>query len=400
MEVALTRRRARAIWWHKQGLGSRKPASAEEAIQSAGWAYTAGGTGPYLALLARGTGPADLNGAVFDRESLLEASSVRGAKMLVPREDVALALWASRAAHAREAEKARSAVVPDPEGHEVLRRAIFALLEPGGLTADQIRAALPPGLARPLGEEARRMGVSSTQAWALHELTSEGLVQRIYGGRRLDSKEYLFRHMGPLEPAPDTAEGVADALAMRFFTWAGPATIKEFAFFANLSQRDAKAAIGRVGLAPIAIDGEAAWILPDDAALPAEAPEPEPGIYAFLPVRDNYLYLRRGLGAFLDDGDGHRVLPGTDSPLADLSMLPYCAVVESGRLVGVWDWDPETGRVVWLLARRPERLEAFEEAVEALEACIASDLAGSIRMYAMDTPAQRSKRLAALRGLD
>ncbi len=150
-------------------------------------------------------------------------------------------------------------------------------------------------------------------------------------------------------------------------------------------------------LLPIDVAGEAAWLPARDAPL-AETP-PEPSVYRFLPIRDNFLYLRRGLGPFLDGADGRRTLPGTEAPLAELPMLPYHAVVEAGRLVGAWDWDPDERRVLWLMADRPDgsRLAAFLSGVERLEATIKAEH-GDLRLYAMETPAGRKRRLDALRG--
>jgi hypothetical protein len=396
--LTLTWRQARAIWWQRQGLGATRYTAPGSALAAGGWLHTAGGSGPYLAMLARGFGPAVLNSAVFDRSDLLEVPGPRGSKMLVPHAEGSLAIAASRLGRQRETEKFRAAVITEPAAYQAYREALLAVLDAGEATADRLRDAVPRECAPMLPEAARKMGVSSMQAFALWNLMVAGEVERRYVGR-LDAKDYVYRRMRPLPAVPDTEDGLHAALAERYFKWAGPATVKDFAAFLDIPQRDAKAAIARCDLAPVDIEGETAWLASDEVDAASRATEPPAGQWRLLPVRDNYLSLHRGLVPLFDDDDGRRALPGSERPMADLPTFPYYAIVESGRLLGAWDWDPDEGRIVWILCRRldGDRLEGFLAALDTAEAVIGAEL-GDLRFYAMDSKAGRKKRLATLRG--
>src|SRR5207247_4073414 len=97
--------------------------------------------------------------------------------------------------------------------------------------------------------------------------------ERTVENGRLDSERYAWRLVtkspfaGAKIPA-DPNERHA-AVARVFFRHAGPASAKDFAAWAGLSQREAKAAIELAKLAPLAVEGyaEEAFALEED--LPA-----------------------------------------------------------------------------------------------------------------------------------
>jgi hypothetical protein len=141
-----------------------------------------------------------------------------------------------------------------------------------------------------------------------------------------------------LPPAPQLAREEALAeLASRYFGGHGPATLKDFAWWAGLTLADA-----RIGLAAAKHDLEQATIGGAEYWVPASAPVPstqggsdattvggeERGVH-LLPGFDEYVigYTDRSLA--LDDGALRRIVPGGNGV-----FLP--TVVFDGRVVGTW----------------------------------------------------------------
>ncbi len=89
--------------------------------------------------------------------------------------------------------------------------------------------------------------------------------------------------------------------------------------------------------------------------------------------------------------------PGVEPPasLGRVADLPSNAIVEGGRLVGMWEFDPDEGRIAWSAFERRSR--EMEQAV-ALTGAFAREQLGDVRSFSLDTPKSRAPRIAGLRG--
>ena len=123
----------RALWLAKQGLAGPPSADVAAVVRDAGWLPSPGGQGAYLALRARrpDLDRAGIDRAVFLERALVEVPGPRGVAMLVPADDAALALRATRPSE--EARSARVMEVEGLEGAEIerLSAAVHAGEEPG-----------------------------------------------------------------------------------------------------------------------------------------------------------------------------------------------------------------------------------------------------------------------------
>src|SRR5205085_3654786 len=107
---------------------------------------------------------------------------------------------------------------------------------------------------------------------------------------------------------------------------------------------------------------------------------------------DGLVLLRRAVASLLDPADAGREVAGK-APAA-MPDLAHHAIVDRGRLAGLWEYDPDAGEIVW--ASFGPAGAALREAVARTEAFVRDDL-GDARAMSLDSPKSRQPRLAALR---
>jgi hypothetical protein len=83
-------------------------------------------------------------------------------------------------------------------------------------------------------------------------------------------------------------------------------------------------------------------------------------------------------------------------PLGGLTDLPGHAILERGRLVGLWEYDADAREIVWATFDRSTRDRALADAVEATQAFVRDQL-GDARSFSLDSPKSRAPRLETLR---
>jgi len=366
---------------------------------------SAGGSGPYLAMrarLAKGDRAA-VERAAFDDRSIVEVPTLRECTMFVPKEERALALHCARAPHEKRLAALAATAGVGAKELEPLAKAIRKALEKGALSPDALRERLAPSLVRPLGEEGRKLGWTSTLTAALKHLQVRGQVQRFAEDRRVDSSRFVYEVGEAVEA--DSGVDLAREIAARVLRWGGPASVGEIAFWSGSAQKAVKPALEALGAVQIGVAGWAneAWVLPEDAAALEKAATEDDDDVRALPFRDNYLGFRRDPGAFVSpEAADARVLDwnGRPATLGSVESVHHHVLVAGGRIVGIWDFDPEEKRVV-AAAVEPlsKSLRArFDEEVAGLER-FARDELGDVRYYALDHPRQRAPRIEAVRAL-
>ena len=82
--------------------------------------------------------------------------------------------------------------------------------------------------------------------------------------------------------------------------------------------------------------------------------------------------------------------------LGGLADLPSHAILDRGRLVGLWEFDPEAQKIVWWAFGANPKDKALVAAVERMETFVAGHL-GDARSFSLDSPKSRAPRIEALR---
>ena len=388
----------RAWWWRKQGLdGSLAGKTAVEVLDQAGWARSVGGANPYLTLFARagiGRAASDAAAAALD---IHELPSARGCTYVVPAGDFALALVAGQAFGGGDMNIARKLGVTDRDV-DTLCDKVMAALAGGPLDPEALKAEAGSAVKN-LGEAGKRKGLTSTLPVALGRLQQSGHIRRVPADGRLDQQRYRYALWtpNPLARAPLTADEAYVELARRFFRWIGPARPADFRWFSGLGVKAAKAAIDAVGLSPLE-PGSDLLIHPDEADACRRARVPGKPQYALVGSIDSLSLLRRDLPSLFDPADLTRPVAAERGAreLGALSDLPSHAIVDRGRVVGLWEFDPAAGKIAWWAFGADAKDKALLAAVARTEAFVAGDL-GDARSFSLDSAKSRAPRLAALR---
>jgi hypothetical protein len=359
-------------WWsHRQGLdGSLRGQSAAEVLSRAGWARSVGGAAPYLTLFTRaGLRRAEVDRAL-EKVEIHELPSARGCTYVLPASDYSLALAAGQPFADDELKVARKLGVTEAE-IDKLRAAVLKALDGGPLEPDALRKKIGDA-ARNLGPEGVKKGITTTLPVALGLLQASGDIRRVPVNGRFDQQRYKYMAW-KCAPGGDFTD-----LARRFFGWIGPASISEFQAFAGLGVKAAKAAVEPLRLAPI---GDDRWLLPEDQEEFQKFQAPKRPQYSLVSSLDGIGLLRNGWKSLLAPEDQDRDLPGH-------------AILDRGRVVGRWEFDPETNTIAWVSF--VPRDKALEKVVHEMEAFVREDL-GDARSFSLDSPKSRAPRIEVLR---
>ncbi len=391
----------RAWWWRRQGLdGSLAGRPPAKVLARSGWARSVGGAGPYLTLFARaGTSRADADAAVAAL-AIHELPAARGCTYVLPREDFALALAVGDGWREPELRTAEKLGVTRAEV-DALCDAVLAALGPAALEPDAIRAAVGDR-ARSLGDAGKKKGMSTTLPLALGQLQARGEIRRVPINGRLDQQRYAYARWadGPHADARPDAQEAQRELARRFFRWVGPATMGEWQFFSGLGVKAARDAVATLDLRPAEPGGDRLLLPEDEAAWRDFAPAADGPSYALVSGLDAITATRREVASLVDAADRDRpvlVDDGKARPLGGMSDLPSHAILDRGRLVGLWEFDADAGTVAWATfdGRRDDALEA---AVARTERWVRDEL-GDARSFSLDSPKSRAPRVRALRAM-
>jgi hypothetical protein len=380
----------RAWYAHRQGLdGSLERKSSAEVLDRAGWARSVGGVSPYLTLFSR----AGITREEADQDAkklkIYELPSARGCTYVLPASDFALGLAAGQA-FTGEIKTAAKLGVTTKE-IDKLCDAVVAALEKSPLDPDGLRAACGKAV-RNLGEEGKKKGLTTTLPVALEKLQASGDIRRVPTNGRFDQQRYQYAlwRPNPLRGFKLSTEQVQTELARKYFAWIGPASLAGFQDFSALGVKAAKAAIDPLKLEPIELaPGDQRYFLPGDRAkFDAFRPPKEPR-YSLLGSIDSLFELRD----FKDIVDPNDNVAAKSLGTAK-DLLPSHAIVDRGRLVGLWEYDPATESIAWMSFNKKD--QAVQEAVTRTENFVRDQL-GDARSFSLDSPKSRAPRIATLR---
>lgn len=386
----------RAWWAARQGLLVLDPALTPAAVlERSGWARSVGGVNPYLTLFSRaGIGRDAADRAAADRQ-IHELPAARGCTYVVPRADFALALRVGRGdgepAELKSAKKYLG--VTDAEVDRLCSKVLDAL-DRGARDPAALKTELGD-LVRNLGVEGKKRGMTTTLPLALGRLQSTGDILRQPVDGRFDQQRYAYARWRDVPGADLSLDEAHAQLARKYFRWIGPASAAQFQEFAGLGVKATRAVLEPLGLVPVQKDSPL-LLLPDDReALAAFVPPSEP-VYRLVSPIDSLVHHRRDLAAHLDPADGKRKVLGDKgmTEMASMGDLQSNAILDRGRIVGLWEYDHAAGAIAWTSFIQPTA--ALTAEVARTEAFIRDQL-GDARSFSLDSPESRRPRIDAIR---
>jgi hypothetical protein len=268
---------------------------------------------------------------------------------------------------------------------------------------------MPPGVVRSLGDKGKKIGMSSPLPSALRHLEFEGKIERTLEGGRLDSERYEWRltkenPFAGAELPPNPIERAA-AVAQEFFRTVGPATSKDFAAWSGFSQRDARAAMELVPLAPVAVDGYAddTFVLEEDLPLLRE-PFPVAASLSLLSFEDNFVTAHGGTRLLTDPKHHGRTIAAwgqsKDVTLGDARHMSMRPLIRGDRLGGLWEYDPDTGKVVFgTFDPLPAKSRRTVEALAEDTARFLRDEIGHAKSFTLDTTGALRERAGLVKAM-
>jgi hypothetical protein len=391
--MALPLEKLRAWWSHRQGLdGQFAGKAAAEVLERTGWVRGLGGVGTYLALYARAGLSRESVDAAVAKLQIHELPAARGCTYIVPASDFALALRAGEPFEGAEMKTALKLGVTEKEIAK-LCGAVLKALEKESLDPDGIREAVGSA-SRSLGEEGKKKGMTTTLPTALGRLQAAGDIRRVSTNGRLDQQRYRYAlwRPNPLAKFKMTPEEINIELARRFFSWTGPATFTEFQAFLGSTVKAAKAAMEALKI--VNVEGD--WLmLPADRDAFEAFKTPKQAQYVLVSSIDGLSLFRREFKNLIDAADWNREAYGRGATkVGALDDLHSHTIFDRGRLVGLWEFDPEADSMVW--ASFIPKNKDLEKAVARTEEFVRGQL-GDARGYSLDSVKSRAPRLAALR---
>ncbi|MHA7271609.1 DNA glycosylase AlkZ-like family protein [Arthrobacter sp. HLT1-20] len=380
----------RAWSWHKQGLdGSLAGNNASTVLNKAGWARSIGGANPYLTLFSR----AGIRRAEADADvvalAIHELPTARGCTYVLGAPDFAWALTLGQPAAESTLKVLDRLDVAREEVHALEAQTLQVLQDAAAnnqvLDPKQLKDLLGSAV-RSLGEEGKKKGASTTLPTVLGLLQADGRIRRVPVNGRLDQQRYAYTAWG-LPPAKESPEQARAKLMENYLGWTGGATLKQTQWFTAFTVAQSKAALAVVQ----AVEAHGMWMLPADAEKAADfVPEQQEQIQ-LLASSDSLFLLRRNAAEHVAEEDAH--LQFLDDKLSLQGDLPDHPIVDRGRIIGLWQYDPGQERIAHWLFNAPSN--AVKHKIQQVEAFIRDDL-GDFRTFSLDSPQSRQKRIDSL----
>ncbi|WP_347559562.1 glycosyltransferase [Arthrobacter sp. S39] len=388
----LTPELLRAWAWHKQGLdGTLQGADPADVFTTAGWARSVGGANPYLTLFARaGTSRAEADAAVLSLK-IHELPAARGCTYVLGHEDFAWGLQIGRDAAVAPFRVLARMGVERGEITLLEEQIVHALGDAASpLDPKQLKDLLGDSV-RNLGDEGKKKGAATTLPTALGLLQADGRIRRVPVNGRLDQQRYAYTLWG-LQPTAMDDDAARSLLLERYLGWTGGATVKQSQWFTGFTLAHTKAGLAATGAVEVpATNGEVLWMLPDDVERLAAFEAPAEEQIQLLAGTDSLVLLRRNSADMFAEQDRDKNVLG--STLALQADLPDHPILDRGRIIGLWQFDPAEARIAHWLFDGPT--PAASRRIAEVEAWIRDEL-GDFRSFSLDSPASRQDRIDAL----
>jgi hypothetical protein len=274
--------------------------------------------------------------------------------------------------------------------------AVLAALERGPL--DPENCARPPVRPSAISARKARRRVTTTLPLALGKLQASGDIRRVPTNGRFDQQRYQYAlwRPNPLRGFKLPPEQVHTELARNTLLDRTGVGCRLSGFL----RAGRQSGQGRTRTPEAGSDRNRPWrqrfSCPGDRAkFDAFKPPKEPR-YSLLGSIDSLFLLRNDFKGLLDPKDLQSKVR-VDSGMKDLGSLtdlPSHAIVDRGRLIGLWEYDPATESIAWMSFVKKDK--ALQEAVTRTENFVRDQL-GDARSFSLDSPKSRAPRIEALR---
>ena len=316
-----------------------------------------------LGVRSPGTTAADVT-AALDAGSIVRSYPLRGTLHLLPAEDVRwmLDLTAPRILSSIQTRQRQLSLTPGMV--EAAGEAAVGLLSGGRQLS---RTPFFAGL--------QAAGIDTDGQRGYHLILALSLTGLLVWGPTVDGQPALalLDEWAPEQRRLDRAQGLAEFL-VRYLDGHGPASLRDFTWWSQLTVADAKSALAETGSRVEEIEIDGAKLLLSAAAERGELgrkPVQRTPVLA-LPGFDEYLLGYRDRSYVIDDSDFPRVVPGLNG-----IFLPL--IVSGGRVVGTWRKETVRNR------RSGTTVTVEPTAFESLSARRRTAFDGAIREYAAFT---------------
>ncbi|WP_258066758.1 winged helix DNA-binding domain-containing protein [Arthrobacter sp. GMC3] len=381
----------RAWSWHRQGLdGSLAGSTSAEIFGKAGWARSVGGANPYLTLFSRAGIRREAADADVAAVRIHELPTARGCTYVLGADHFAWGLTLGRGAAESTVKILDKLGVPRQEVDQLEAKTLQLLQSAaktgtGALDPKQLKDQLGDAV-RSLGEEGKKKGASTTLPTVLGLLQADGRIRRVPINGRLDQQRYAYTAWG-LGTSAESDEHARATLMERYLGWTGGATLKQTQWFTAFTVAQTKAALTATG----AVEVDGLWLLPADVDARENYTAPREEQIQLLAGTDALFLLRRNAADHFAEEDQDRQL--LTQRLALQADLPDHPILDRGRIIGLWQYDPANERIAHWLFNGPTK--AVTHRIKEVEEFIREDL-GDFRSFSLDSPSSRQKRIDAI----
>lgn len=391
----------RAWWAHRQGLDGRlQGKSTAQILEETGWARSVGGVNPYLTLFTRGNASREQIEEDVENLEIHELPSVRGCTYVLPKADFALGLKLSQGfGDASDLAIAKKYLGVTDEEIDHLSDKVLDTLNEGPMDPKTIRDNVG-AIVRNLGEAGKKRGLTTTLPIVLGRLQSLGEIRRVPINGRLDQQRYSYTRWtpNPLSQNQMSDEEAYLELGKRYFKWIGPATQVNFQWFVGLGVKATKNIVEQLGLVPLEANSPL-LMFPEDREALSTFRSPRNPQYKLVASIDAVTMLRRDVVSLLDTSDLERKMQGEKKvhDIGSVMDLASHAIMDRGRIVGLWEYDPNSGKIAWKSFIPAD--DAMRKEIARTEAYVREEL-GDARSFSLDSPESRVPRIIALRTPD
>ena len=386
----------RAYLAHRQGLLALSTKSNREVLSDVGWVRSVGGHNIYIALHSRNGS----NKAQTDQDAknhqIYEFASARGCTYFLPSDDFQVGIKAGQGFNDASAIRtARTKLGFTDEDLIKLKSGIVNSLKNGALDTGGIKKELGD-LVVNFGEVGKKLGQTTSLSLGLLSLQAEAQIRRVPKGWTLEAQSYeyeLFQDAPIVDDSYSKDQCYAD-LAQKYWNWIGIASLAHFQWFSGLGVGAAKKATDGLNLVPV--EGTDLLIHADNEADFRNFEVPKKPIYRLITALDSLFLLRREVESLFDPKD----LAGTGENekrgggLVASNDLRNHAIVDRGRIVGLWEYETSSQSLVTALFVPMN--EELESEIRRTEAFIRDEL-GDCRSFSLDSPKSRQATIDQLR---
>lgn len=387
----------RAYWAYKQGLLNESTDSNRQVLAKTGWSRSVGGHNPYITLFARNRTTKEQADKDSQALELYEFACARGCTHVLAKDHFKVGIKAGQGFNDTSAIRtAKNKLGVTDEDVENLKNGILRVLKGQTLSTNALKKELGD-LVVNFGDAGKKIGQTTNLSLGLLSLQAEGRIRRVLEGGKLDGENYSYTlfDMGSSVDESYTKDQCYEELAQLYWSWLGVASLANFQWFSGLGVGVSKKAVESLELIPL--DGDL-LIRQEDLDEYNQFSAPSTPSYRLLNAIDGLFLLRRNVADHIEASDADREVLRSSGRTRIIGMqdLPSNAIVDRGRLVGLWEFEVSSKSIVYH-SFIPMN-DALEQEIRLSEAFVRDQL-GDCRSFSLDSPKSRQDAIDGLRAM-